>query len=184
MAKPRRFAEPVRPRYTLGVVWLVDGYNVIRRDPELTGIDRRNLEEGRAALLRAIARVARDSPDVFVVIFDGVRSKSSGVSEGRVRALFSRPPERADDVLVRMARDRGVGATVVTSDRAVQTAARRARSAVVSADAFLDRLNAPIDDESDRIDDDPASAKRGNPRRPSRRERATRHALRRLGPGN
>ena len=36
--------------------WLIDGYNVIRRDAELAGIDRRSLEEGRDALLRLLAR--------------------------------------------------------------------------------------------------------------------------------
>ncbi len=163
--------------------WLIDGYNVIRRDPELAGIDRRSLEEGRDALLRLLARVAGDSPDEFVVVFDGVRSTAVSPSAGRVRVVFSRPPEKADDVLVRLARQGGAGVTVVTSDRMVQTATQRAHAAVVGAEAFLDRVTAPgAGAEEDRDDDthDRREPKKGNPRRRSREERRSQRALDRL----
>jgi len=105
-----------------------------------------------------------------------------------VRTVFSRSPEKADDVLVRMARERGAGATVVTSDRAVQAAAQRARAAAVSADAFLERLGgaepetaAPADDGSP-VEPQRRGPKKGNPLRLSRRARQARHALNRLPP--
>jgi predicted RNA-binding protein with PIN domain len=178
--------------YHAGMRWLIDGYNVIRRDPELSGLDRRSLEQGRQALLSLLARVARSSQDDFVVVFDGVRGGAGSPAAWRVRTLFSRPPETADDVLIRLAREGGAGVAVVTSDRAVQEAARRARTAVVSADAFLGRLGAigspagrpverPWGAEAD--DAEPASPprpKKGNPRRLPRRERRARKALDRL----
>ena len=162
--------------------WLIDGYNVIRRDPELAGIDRRSLEEGRDALLRLLARVAHVSPDEFVVVFDGVRSAAVSPSAGRVRVIFSRPPEKADDVLVRLARQGGAGATVVTSDRMVQTATHRAHAAVVGAEAFLDRVAAPRAGDEYGDDDtlDRREPKKGNPRRRSREERRSQRALDRL----
>ena len=169
------------------MIWLIDGYNVIRRDPELAGLERRSLEEGRRGLLRLMARVAREGHDEFVVVFDGARISAPPAGDGRVRVVFSRPPDRADDVLIRLARQRGPGATVVTSDREIQNAARRVRVAVVSAEAFLDRAAQPAAEGDDARDTDTDAAgprpKRGNPRRRSKEERAAQRALRRLRPG-
>jgi predicted RNA-binding protein with PIN domain len=186
------------------MIWLIDGYNVIRQDPELAGIDRRSLAAGRRQLLHLVARVARGSRDDFLVVFDGARVAASAPAWGQVRVLFSRPPERADDMLVRLARQHGAGAVVVTSDGAIQASARRARAVVLSADAFLDRAGmidqtagsrSPMSSAPERPghDDEPApdpdeadedsrrpSIKRGNPRRLSRAERDRRRALRRL----
>ena len=164
------------------MVWLIDGYNVIRRDPELGALDRRSLEEGRSGLLRLMAHAASASSHDFVVVFDGVRASGAPPPGRRVQVLFSRPPDKADDVLVRLARQRGSGATVVTSDRTVQDAVRRGHAAVVSAESFLTRLTAPSP-EDDEPDDEPRPApKRGNPRRLSRAERQSRRALDRLRP--
>jgi predicted RNA-binding protein with PIN domain len=187
------------------MIWLIDGYNVIRHDPELAGIDRRNLEGGRRELLRRIARVARGSRDEFLVVFDGARVGEGAPTGGQVRALFSRPPERADDILARLARQHGAGAIVVTSDNAIQAAGRRARAAVVSAEAFLERAAMPPRDPArpaiaprdaecmaeadleqaarkadDEEDPERPPVKRGNPRRLSRAERDRRRALGRL----
>ena len=34
--------------------WLIDGYNVIRADPDLRAVEARGLQAGRAALLRLV----------------------------------------------------------------------------------------------------------------------------------
>ena len=93
-----------------------------------------------------------------------------------MEVTFSRPPEKADDVLVRLARQLGAGSAVVTSDRAVRDAAGRAGCAVISADQFLEALSA---------EPEPPAAtspapKSGNPRRLSKDARAAERALRRL----
>jgi predicted RNA-binding protein with PIN domain len=166
------------------MLWLIDGYNVIRQDPELAGVERQSLRDGRDALLRLLAPLARGSADEFVVVFDGARVAGAAAAGGRVRVLFSRPPETADDLLVRKARETGPGATVVTSDRRIQDAARRLRAAVVSAEAFLDRLAAPGAGPiaAEETDEQRRGPKRGNPRRRSRAERRSRRALGRLSP--
>jgi predicted RNA-binding protein with PIN domain len=163
------------------VRWFIDGYNVIRRDPELAGLDQRSLSDGREALLRLLARVARDSGDDFVVVFDGARGGHPPMPAGRVRVIFSRPPEKADDVLVRLARAGGDGATVVSSDRAVQDASRRAHAAAVGADEFLAHaLAGAAPPDRDDAEDEPRRPKTGNPRRLKRAERRSRRALDRL----
>jgi|SRR5262245_8090316 len=165
--------------------WLIDGYNVIRRDPDLRSAEAGGLEVGRAALLRAISGVARRSPDRFTVVFDGAPSQAAP-SPGRLEVIFARPPAKADDVLARLAREAGAGAVVVSDDRAVADAARRAHCTVVGGEAFLAALagaqdRAGEDEQNDAEDEAPERGpQRGNPRRLSRDARAALRALRRL----
>jgi predicted RNA-binding protein with PIN domain len=158
--------------------WLIDGYNVIRRDPDLAQHETHNLEDGRAALLRLVAGAARASGDPFTVVFDGARRAGGTAAGGQVQVLFSRPPETADDVLRRLAGELRSGAVVVSSDRAVRDAAERAGAAAVTAEQFIDALTA--DDIEDGDDDPPRTG--GNPRRRSRAERTARRVLARLRP--
>ena len=159
--------------------WLIDGYNVIRRDPELAQHEARGLEDGRAALLRLVAGAARASGDPFTVVFDGARRAGGVPAGGQVQVVFSRPPETADDVLRRLASELRSGAVVVSSDRTVRDAAERAGAAAVSAEQFVTALEPGDEDDAD---DERAPSRGGNPRRPSRTERATRRVLARLRP--
>ena len=166
--------------------WLVDGYNVIRRDADLRGREEESLEAGRAALLAGVAAAARRTGDQFTVVFDGARRDVAAPAAGQVQVVFSRPPETADDVLRTMAVKAGAGAVVVSSDRAVRDAARRAGGVAVSAEDFVAALRG-----SGRDDDDdesgggvPRGARRGgNPRRLSHDERTARRVLARLRAG-
>ncbi len=165
--------------------WLIDGYNVIRRDGDLRAREAAGLHAGRQALLALVARAARDTGDRFTVVFDGAPVPAPAAARGQVEVLFSRPPEKADDVLVRLARQAREGAVLVTSDRAVADAGRRAGCAVVGADDFLDALDAPAGSDADDTDDEDDEAdarpgKRGNPHRLSRDARAAQRALGRL----
>ena len=164
--------------------WLVDGYNVIRRDPELQAREAESLEAGRRALLHVIAGAHRAPRDEFTVVFDGARRSGGAPTTGRIRVVFSRPPLTADDELMRLARQMRSGAVVVSSDRKIQDAARRAGSAVLTAEQFLEALEVPESSSAPDIKDDsdgePVRAKRGNPRRPSKKARKAQRALGRL----
>src|SRR5882762_6645204 len=120
--------------------WLIDGYNVIRRDPELRAREAESLEAGRRALLHLLARAHREPRDEFTVVFDGARVSGGAPSAGRIRVIFSRPPLTADDELMRLARQLRSGAVVVSSDRKIQDAARRAGSPALTAEQFLEAL--------------------------------------------
>lgn len=169
--------------------WLIDGYNVIRRDPDLRSREAESLEAGRRALHALVARIARTSPDHFTIVFDGARAGGAAQGGGQVEVVFSRPPASADDVLVRLAARWGNGAVVVTSDRAVGDRARRARCAVLGAEEFHARATAAaggvaggeVAEKDTDADDEEAQPKRGNPRRLSKAARAARRALGRLG---
>lgn len=165
--------------------WLLDGYNVIRRDPEMRSREAERLADGRTALLHLVAAVARRCGDDFTVVFDGARAAGGEAMGGQVQVIFSRPPQNADQVLIRLATQFREASIVVSSDRTVRDAARRAGAAVVSADEFLDAAStgepdAQDEKEHEEDDDELPAAKRGNPHRLSREARATRRALGRL----
>ena len=162
--------------------WLIDGYNVIRREPDLRAEEGRSLEAGRRALIRLLSAALPRTADDFIVVFDGAPGSAASGPAGRIEIVFSRPPEKADDVLRRLATRWREGGVVVTSDRAVQDAARRLHSVVVGSEDFLAALAMESAAEDDGDDDDhhEAEPKRGNPRRRARDERAARRALRRL----
>jgi predicted RNA-binding protein with PIN domain len=160
--------------------WLIDGYNVIRRDPDLRAREAESLEAGRRALLRLLAHARGAAGDQFTVVFDGARVSGGNPSEGRIQTIFSRPPRTADDELMRLARQWREGAIIVSSDRKIQDAARRAGSPVLTAEQFLEGLTAEADEKRDEPEDERPREKRGNPRRLSREARAAQRALRRL----
>lgn len=163
--------------------WLIDGYNVLRRDPALLAAERQGLAAGRQALLWKVAAVARRSADRFTVVFDGAPGPGPAARGGRLAVVFARPPERADDVLVRAARQEKSGAVIVTSDRTLATAVRRAGAVVVSAEAFLEAVEAsgPCGAGADRDEGSERAVPGACPR--SSRERDARRVLRRLARG-
>jgi predicted RNA-binding protein with PIN domain len=161
--------------------WLVDGYNVIRRGPELAKRERENLEAGRQALCRLLSNAARVSGDRFTVVFDGNRASGGFPVGSGVNAVFSSARETADHVLARMAT---AGVAVVSSDREVRQAAARARAIAISADEFLSRLERAGRVRGSDKDDEEAvrpQNKKGNPRRLSKKARLAARALGRLG---
>lgn len=168
--------------------WLVDGYNVIRRAPELKSREQESLEAGRQALCALLVEVARVSGDTFTVVFDGAQAGGRAGGGGRVSVIFSSARESADSVLARMARE---GGAVVSNDREVRRAAERAGATVVTTDQFLARLDQarrlPPESPADLMDGDEEEPSRGprkgNPRRLSKKDRATQRALGRLGSG-
>jgi uncharacterized protein len=177
--------------------WLIDGYNVIRRSPELAGAERASLESGRAALCRLLAAAARISGDRFTIVFDGAGQEGTALAPTGVDVLFSSARESADRVLARLATR---GGAVVSNDREVRRAAARAGAIAVSTDDFLTRLErlrsapratehglTPRGDVDPEREDEarPRSPTRGNPRRLPKKRRAAARALGRLGrPGD
>src|SRR4029453_7869506 len=97
--------------------WLVAGYNVVRRAPELPSREQESLEAGRQALCAMLTTVARVSRDSFTVVFDGVDAGGRRGSGAGVTVIFSSARESADHVLARMARE---GGAVVSNDREVR----------------------------------------------------------------
>lgn len=119
---------------------LVDGYNVILRSPRLRPGENRTLRESREKLVNLLAWMMGANNVRFIVVFDGTREGGPDVRSGRVQVVFSRPPEKADDVIRRMVEKLAEGEedlSVVTSDIEVARHARANGAEVSLADIFL-----------------------------------------------
>jgi hypothetical protein len=167
-------------------MWLIiDGYNLIRQWPELARLDRASLEAGREALLQALQQYRRARGHRVTVVFDGREHGGSSEAAGRARGMtvrYSRQGETADSVIARLAAEAGPATTVVSSDHAVQAAARRHGAAAISSPAFIERIEAArfAELKGKEQDDRPAKTGRGVGRRLSKTERRERHRLRNL----
>lgn len=112
--------------------FLVDGYNVTRRDPATRALA---LADQREAL---VARLAVRGADLLgrgtiTVVFDG---RSGGGADGRrgpVEVRFSRD-ESADDLIARLSDATADGVTVVTSDGGLTARVSRPGVTVIGAE--------------------------------------------------
>ncbi len=124
-------------------VVVVDGYNVILRVPELRPGPGRTLQASREKLVNLLGWALGSGDARVVVVFDGesgVRAPSGG---GRVQVRFSRPPQKADDLirsLVEELAESGTRASVVTSDAEVARHARAMGADVALSDLFAASL--------------------------------------------
>jgi predicted RNA-binding protein with PIN domain len=182
------------PHWARSMHWLIDGYNLIRRDPALASREAESLEAGRVALCRLLGQAARGSGDRFTVVFDGRGEGGRGTGVASVSVVFSSARETADRVLARLAVG---GGAVVSNDREVRHAATRAGAIAVTADEFLGRMRAGAAGGPSSGGDNPTpqappykkdedeepehrGPRKGNPRRLPRKARDAARALRRL----
>ena len=118
------------------------------------------------------------------MVFDGWKLGSlDEVSEIKygVRIVFSRQGEKADSVIVRLARQKGSGCVVVTSDREVRRAVERFGAAAIYAGEFSQILrNLELSAEIDLERDERRSNKKGNPNRLGKKERKRLGRLKKL----
>lgn len=169
---------------------LIDGYNLIgaegrfRKDREILFRERERLKKALGVYLSTLPEPAR-----ITLVFDGFPSDREGYQgqAGSLVILFSEEEGSADNVLVRLALRHREQAIVISSDREVIDKAREAGSRVVGCREFLDRMagrashrppGRTVRSEDDGRDDYPdRPSKKGNPRKPSKKERQIRRTL-------
>ena len=130
---------------------VVDGYNVILRSPELAPGPGRTLREAREKLVNLLAWAVGSGEARFLVVFDGANEGGSDEGSGRVKVIYSRPPEKADDVIRRLVEDRVERVerlTVVSSDLEVARHARAMGADIALADLFLSSILGPARTEA------------------------------------
>src|SRR4051794_37402287 len=114
---------------------VVDGYNVILRSATLKPGDGRTLRDSREKLVNLLSWAIGGGEARFLVVFDGSDDRGGTEGQGRVEVIYSRPPEKADDLIRKVVEEkieRVDRLTVVTSDLEV---ARHARA--MGADVSL-----------------------------------------------
>jgi predicted RNA-binding protein with PIN domain len=119
---------------------ILDAYNVILRSDRLKPGPTRTLRESREKLVNLLSWMMGANDVRFLVVFDGADGGGPDENSGRVQVQFSRPPEKADDLIRRIVEKRVGGEetiTVVTSDLEVARHARAMGADVSIADLFL-----------------------------------------------
>ena len=160
---------------------IVDGYNLIGSDQGLVGA----LEPKRNWLVQRLSAYQKIKQFNVIVVFDGWRSgRNEEVAQKKdgVTVVYSQVNEKADAVIIRLARQKGAGSVVVTSDREIRSAVERFDAVAVSAGEFnqiLRTLDGNSYDE-DFSDEEINASRKGNPRRASKSDRRRNDKLRKL----
>lgn len=125
---------------------MIDGHNLIRKMPNLR-LDDPDDEKKLIQILQEFCSANQKEADVY---FD---QSSTGQGKarvhGRVTARYVGTHEEADQAIARHLKRLGKEAgnwTVVSSDRQVQEAAKRARARIVSSEAFAQELTRDMGD--------------------------------------
>jgi predicted RNA-binding protein with PIN domain len=162
---------------------IIDGYNLIGSDQGLRG----DLESKRNWLIQRLSLYHQTKGFNVTVVFDGWRAgliDEVAEKKGDVTVIYSRQGEKADSVIVRLARQKGSGCVVVTSDREVRRAVEKFGAIAIYAGEFADimrTLDNPLNHgEPDRSGG--GRLKHGNPRQLSKTERKRRDKLKKLRP--
>ena len=111
---------------------LIDGYNVIRRDPALRELERRDALAARAELLRLLLHHSLAAHDVLIV-YDGAPPVGERLPRGRAKILHSRA-EPADALIAEIC---GPDDIVVTDDRGLAHETLRAGPRVWSVERLM-----------------------------------------------
>ena len=120
-------------------VLIVDGYNVIGA---LSVLRPERLEAAREALLGRLSRYAQVRGHLVIVVFDGssvVRTQPARHAHPGIRVLFSGADEKADPIIVCMARERRGECVVVSDDHGVRRPSEHAGAVVLHCEGF-DRI--------------------------------------------
>ena len=122
---------------------VIDGYNLIRRLPELKALDREDLEAGRDGLVRELSTYRAGKRHRITVVFDGADSVHPGGGSEKMAGItvrYSPQGRSADSVIIEMCRVGQVD-LVVTGDREIMDAAKRAGVTPVSPGLFWDKVS-------------------------------------------
>lgn len=157
---------------------IIDGYNLI-------GIQHRDLEKQREILINSLIEYRKRKSHDITVVFDGWKTgeaRESRFATGGIKVIYSRIGEKADSVIKRIISSERREWIVVTSDREIAGHAWASGSVPVPAEDFLkatERKMSYLSDEEDEEDYDEPQRK-GNPRKPSKKEKALKRALSKL----
>jgi hypothetical protein len=178
---------------------IVDGYNLI-------GTMHGDLERERERLTREMIAYSAARGHDLTLVFDGWKDGGEGMDRGervertgRITLVYSALGERADQAIARRVSGGDAQCIVVSSDREVQAHAWGNGGVAVDSDAFLRAVARALaggpggpdegggGDEPEYHDDDEeyeelygGRAKKGNPRKASKRDKALQWAMGKL----
>ncbi len=173
---------------------LIDGYNLI-------GIAHGNLEKARNDLILRLMQYSEIKKHHITLVFDGWKSgqkDGTKTTTGSLTVIYSRLGEKADLTIKKILSSSTKPWIVVSTDREIADYATGRDFAAVKSDEFEYKLysaleNIPEDSGGDvrnnnekdmnYYDDEseyPSARRKGNPRKPSRRQKKKLQALKKL----
>jgi predicted RNA-binding protein with PIN domain len=157
---------------------IIDGYNLI-------GIYHSNLEKQREMLIDSLIEYRKKKGHDITVVFDGW--KTGGAKEnfsvtGGIKVIYTRIGENADSVIKRIVSSDKREWIVVTSDRDIADHAWASGSIPVPSEDFLRAIErkASAVSREEGEEDYGEPRRKGNPRKPSKKEKAVKRALGKL----
>jgi predicted RNA-binding protein with PIN domain len=119
---------------------IIDGYNLIHRTPQLRPGEGRTLRESREKLVNLLSWIMGGEHVRHLVVFDGSDAGGPDEKSDAIEVRYSRPPDKADDLIRRIVEEK-VGrvdrVTVVTADLEVARHARAMGADIALSDLFL-----------------------------------------------
>lgn len=179
--EPRFCAACEKSLRSVSMDLIIDGYNLLALDRRLD----RGLEQSRNLLIDHLVRYRQLKMLNLTVVFDGWHSGSANEThraQDGIRIVFSRLGEKADAVIIRLAREKNSNAVVVSSDREIRSAVERFGAVAIHAQEFSEILKTLDYAMTDGFDDDSAGqmSERNRAHRLSKVERKRQEKLRKL----
>ncbi|MHB1005661.1 MAG: NYN domain-containing protein [Chloroflexota bacterium] len=148
----------------------VDGYNVIRQNSTLSQYERQSLELARGALVTRLNNDPKLARAEITVVFDGTKgglTREHVERKGRVRVIYSRLGETADEVIKRLVSACTGEVQVISNDRELRDhATAHGGIAIRVARPVIPRRPTPDDEDDNRRPD-----KKGPSHRQKKRDR-------------
>lgn len=122
---------------------IIDGYNLLHVNRSLIRLNSTQLQWERDRLIDQLSAYQKLKPCGITIVFDGWQggwSTEKRERKGGIEIIFSRLEEKADEVIKRLAKEKGSGAIVITSDRDVARFAERMAVSVISSEQFREKL--------------------------------------------
>ena len=165
---------------------IIDGYNLLHADRTLVSLNPLQLQRERDRLVDQLSAYRSLRKMEITVVFDGWQggwsTEKKEMKKG-INLVFSKLGEKADEVIKRLAREKGAGATVVTSDREITRYAEKMAVAVIPSDQFRDKIaNALMKGEKgfEEEEERGGEKRKGPSRMLSKKEKRMRSALKKL----
>ncbi len=159
---------------------LIDGYNLI-------GIYHDNLSRQRENIINFLIKYKKIKGHDITIVFDGWKTgshKEEYFAIGGINVIYSRLGEKADTIIKRIISREKREFIVISSDRDIMAYSWSCGSVPVSSNKFLSIIENAGKSLSGKYEllegDDHVKHKKGNPRHPSKKEKALIRVLRKL----
>jgi predicted RNA-binding protein with PIN domain len=166
---------------------IIDGYNLLHVNRSLIRLNSTQLQWERDRLIDQLSAYQKLKPCGITIVFDGWQggwSTEKRERKGGIEIIFSRLEEKADEVIKRLAKEKGSGAIVITSDRDVARFAERMAVSVISSEQFREKLEVSANKFEDIFEEEEEEEKgikkKGLSWRLSKKEKRARAALKKL----